>query len=79
MSGFYGEPDIDLGDYPLGYTEPKDDDYYKVPYYKYQFENEEQLVSSSVFQRCLSMALEKQQLYIDKLRTEILNKETKCE
>lgn len=74
----YGEPDVDLGDYPLGYTDPEkyknvyDDEPVKQKTYQFQFVDEWDLVSSEVFQRRLAQAMVKQQEYIDQLRNEIM-------
>lgn len=73
---------VDLGDYPLGYREPTDDysryepDYSSAPYIRqplYTFYSEEDLVTSAIFQKHLSMALAHKDKNIRELQNEILN------
>ncbi len=75
---FTYEPEIDLGDYPLGYTEPQEDTYYpqrksEVVYYQYKFETYEALATSEVFQKALSEALAFKNKEINSLRNEIIS------
>lgn len=69
----------DLGDYPLGYTEPQEESYswhetsrYVPPMYKYQFKDYEELACSEVFQKALTQALAHKDREIESLRNEIM-------
>lgn len=75
----FGNDDwVDLGDYPLGYTEPKEESYYEPPYraapvvYQYYFKDYQDLATSDVFQKALTMALAHKDREIESLRNEIM-------
>ncbi len=44
-----------------------------TPHYKYQFEDEESLITSKVFQKCLGQSLAHKDKIIRQLQEEILN------
>lgn len=69
-----GAPDIDLGDYPLGWTEPNKTDYTFVEheYPAFTFWKEVDLLTSTIFQRHLQMALAHKDKEIAELREELM-------
>lgn len=51
----------------------RSDDYYE-PYYKYQFRNEEDLITSEIFQKCLGQSLAHKDRIISGLQDELLER-----
>lgn len=79
----FGNDDwVDLGDYHIGemghhnnYDSSMDDNYYRsssAVVYQYYFKDYEDLVTSDVFQKALSMSLAHKDKEIESLRNEIM-------
>lgn len=67
----------DLGDERRGNDIDYGGDYHDyesiTPYYKYQFKDEEDLITSAIFQKCLGQSLAHKDKIIRQLQEEILN------